>query len=208
MKTSNKFTLARVIFAPIFFFMYFVPVWMQNDFLAKISACIMIPLLALAQVTDYFDGHYARKNGEVSDFGKLFDPFADVMLNLTLFTCAQHSFNSELNSAGYMPVICFVLILYREFTMNFIRMVAVSRGTAIAARKGGKLKTVFYIASGFYMLAVESFIRLNLDFDISSYMPLIHVIGYVMFAVCVLLSYISFVDYIRAFAGLLKSEKK
>lgn len=167
----------------------------------------MIPLLALAQITDYFDGHYARKNGEVSDFGKLFDPFADVMLNLTLFVCAQHSFSSQLNPFGYMPTVCFVLILYREFTMNFIRMVAVSRGTAIAARKGGKLKTVFYIASGFYILAVESFIRFGSKIDISSYIPKLHAVAYVMFTICVLLSYISFLDYIRAFAGLLKQEK-
>lgn len=207
MKTSNKFTLARVCFAPIFFFLYFIPIWTQNESLAKVSACIMIPLLALAQITDYFDGHYARKNGEVSNFGKLFDPFADVMLNLTLFVCAQHSFNSQLNPAGYMPTVCFVLILYREFTMNFIRMVAVSRGTAIAARKGGKLKTVFYIASGFFMLAVESLLRFDSKIDISSYIATLHAVAYVMFSICVLLSYISFVDYIRAFAGLLKQEK-
>lgn len=201
MKTSNKFTLARVLFAPIFFFMYFVPVWTQNEVLARISAFIMIPLLALAQLTDYFDGHYARKNGEVSDFGKLFDPFADVMLNLTLFTCAQHSFKN----GGYMPVVCFILILYREFTMTFLRMVAVSKGTAIAARKGGKLKTVFYITSGFYMLLVESILRLG--FDLSVFSSMISCIGYVMFGICVLLSYISFVDYLRAFAVIFKSEK-
>ena len=155
MKVSNKITLARVIFAPIFLFLYYLPIWMQNEILAKISAYIMIPLLALAQLTDYFDGHLARKNGEVSDFGKLFDPFADVMLNLTLFICAQASYISE---NRYMPVVLFALILYREFTMIFIRMVAVSHGTAIAARKGGKFKTVFYITSGFYVLAIESVI--------------------------------------------------
>lgn len=204
MKTSNKFTLARVCFAPIFFFLYIIPVWTQNPLLAKISACIMIPLLALAQITDYFDGHYARKNGEVSDFGKLFDPFADVMLNLTLFICAQRSF---ISGNAYMPVVCFILILYREFTMNFIRMVAVSRGTAIAARKGGKLKTVFYIASGFFYLLIESVLRFG-QFDISAYLPLLHTIANVMFIICVVLSYISFLDYIRAFASLLKSEKK
>lgn len=203
MKTSNKFTLARVCFAPVFFFMYFIPVWTGNLLFAKISAYIMIPLLALAQITDYFDGHYARKNGEVSNFGKLFDPFADVMLNLTLFVCACHSFNSNLSPNGYMPVVCFVLILYREFTMNFIRMVAVSRGTAIAARKGGKLKTVFYIASGFFMLAVESLVRLNIS-SVFDYIGTLHIIATVMFSICVLLSYISFIDYIHAFASLLK----
>ena len=204
MKTSNKFTLARVLFAPFFFLLYFVPIWTNCSCFAKISAYVMIPLLALAQVTDYFDGHYARKNKQVSDFGKLFDPFADVMLNLTLFVCAQHSFSS-LNPQGYMPVILFLLILYREFTMNFIRMVAVSNGTAIAARKGGKLKTVFYIASGFFYLVVESLLRLN--FDLSSQIHLLHNIGLGMFIVCVLLSYVSFLDYIRSFRSVLKSKK-
>ena len=89
--------------------------------------------------------------------------------------------------------------------MNFIRMVAVSRGTAIAARKGGKLKTVFYIASGFYVLAVESLVRFGAK--IESSISLLHCIGYTMFAICVLLSYISFLDYIRAFSSLLKQKK-
>ena len=88
MKTSNKFTFSRLVFAPVFFLIYNIPLWTGNDLLAKISAFIMIPLLAVFELTDYFDGHYARKNGEVSDFGKLFDPFADVMLNLTVFACS------------------------------------------------------------------------------------------------------------------------
>ena len=203
MKTSNKFTLARLCFAPVFFFLYFIPVWTGNELFAKISALIMIPLLALAQITDYFDGHYARKNNEVSDFGKLFDPFADVMLNLTLFICAQASF---MKGMRYMPVVCFVLILYREFGMNFIRMIAVSRGTAIAARKGGKFKTVFYITSGFYYLLIESIIRLGYADFLEPFIPALKLAACVMFGICVLLSYISFADYIKTFYKMLSSK--
>lgn len=200
MKLSNRFTLARVLFAPFFFLLYYVPVWLGNPLVVKISAFVMIPLLAIAQLTDYWDGHYARKNGEVSDFGKIFDPFADVMLNLTLFLCAQGSVTGK----GYMPIVLFILILYREFSMTFLRMVAVSKGTAIAARKGGKLKTVFYISSGFFMLAVESAVRLG--FDISSCDSALRVAAIVMFSICVLLSYISFSDYIVTFSKIFSSK--
>ncbi len=200
MKLSNRFTLARVLFAPFFFLLYYVPVWLGNPLVAKISAFVMIPLLAIAQLTDYWDGHYARKNGEVSDFGKIFDPFADVMLNLTLFLCAQGSVTGK----GYMPIVLFILILYREFSMTFLRMVAVSKGTAIAARKGGKLKTVFYISSGFFMLAAESAVRLG--FDISSCDSALRVVAIVMFSICVLLSYISFSDYIVTFSKIFSSK--
>ena len=203
MKLSNKFTFIRLIFAPIFFFIYNIPLWTGNELLAKISACVMIPLLALAQFTDYLDGHSARKMGEVSDFGKLFDPFADVMLNLTLFLCAQSSINSDLH---YMPLVLFILILYREFGMNFIRMVAVSHGTAIAARKGGKFKTVFYITSGFYFLAIESALRLGFAEALAPCMSVLKIIALVMFVICVILSYASFIDYIKTFSKVLKEK--
>ena len=103
-----------------------------------------------------------------------------------------------------MPIVLFILILYREFSMTFLRMVAVSKGTAIAARKGGKLKTVFYISSGFFMLAVESAVRLG--FDISSCDSALRVAAIVMFSICVLLSYISFSDYIVTFSKIFSSK--
>lgn len=202
MKTSNKFTTMRVVFAPIFFLIYAVPLWVQSPLLYKISAVVMIPLLALFELTDFFDGYYARKNGEVSDFGKLYDPFADVMLNLTVFLCATKS----VEGGAYMPLVIFALILYREFSMNFIRMVAASKGTAIAARKGGKLKTVFYIISGFFMLAVESLLRWGIRFA-PDVMTHLHIVAAVLFSICLVLSYCSFIDYIRTFYSLLKNGK-
>ncbi len=201
MKLSNTFTFMRLCFAPVFFLLYYIPVWSQSIVLGKISAFVMIPLLALFELTDYWDGHYARKNNEVSDFGKLFDPFADVMLNLTVFLCAQHS---SWQSHGYMPLVIFVLIMYREFSMNFLRMIAIKSGIAIAARKGGKCKTVFYIISGFFMLAVESAFRLGLQFPFS--VSILHTVALVLFCGCLVLSYASFIDYLLHFIPLLKKD--
>ncbi len=200
MKTSNKFTLSRVLFAPVFFLLYNLPIWLGNGILAKISAVVMIPSLIVIQLTDYWDGHYARKYNEVSDFGKLFDPFADVFLNLTLFVCAMKSFAGF----SYMPTVLFILIMYREFAQTFLRMVAVKQGVAIGARKGGKVKTVFYISAAFYMLAIESAIRLGLDQYIGFLIPYLNIGALVLFIVCVILSYTSFVDYLINFSSVLK----
>ena len=131
MTVSNRFTLFRAVFAPVFYLIFNLPVWLNSHTLGVISACIMIPLLAIAEITDYWDGHYARKYNEVSDFGKLFDPFADVVLNLTVFMCAV--------SAGCMPFVFFVLIFYREFSQTFLRMAALKKGFAIAAGEIRKL---------------------------------------------------------------------
>ncbi len=200
MKLSNKFTLARAIFAPIFFLIFNIPAWLNSDILSKISAFIMIPLLAVFELTDYWDGHYARKNSEVSDFGKIFDPFADVILNLTVFMCAVAS--------GYMPIVLFALILYREFSQSFLRMAALKNGIAIAAKKGGKFKTVFYIFSGFFFLAIETYSRLGLSFFSDGFIHGCKIAAIVMFVLCTLFSWTSFLDYIKSFYPAITGKKK
>ena len=147
MKIADKFTLSRIVLAPVIFLLYFLPKWTGLD--AAWFMVVIIPLLGFAEFTDFLDGFYARKNNEVSDFGKLFDPFADVLLHLTTFFCFVVS--------GYMPAIVFLLVFYREFAMIFVRLIAAKQGIAIAARKGGKLKTVLYVVTGFYYFIVELF---------------------------------------------------
>lgn len=204
MKTSNKFTLLRLILAPVIFVIYYLPIWFKaqdGSWFSILSICLCIPVLAFAEFTDYLDGHFARKNNEVSDFGKMFDPFADVFLHLSMF--AAFCFG------GYMPIVLYVLILYREFSQNFLRMVAAKSGVAIAARKGGKLKTVFYVASCFMVLIVEGLKRTGLaalwNFS-SGTLDILKYVCWGFFAVCVILSYASFIDYLKNFGGFLKDQ--
>jgi len=199
MKTSNKFTFAPIILSPVFFVVYFLPVWMHassGSTLSIVSICIAIPLLAFMEFTDYLDGHFARKHHEVSDFGKMFDPFADVIVHLTTFT--------SFVLTGYLPAFLLVLVIYREFGMNFFRMVAAKKGTAIAARKGGKFKTVSYVVSGFFALLQEAFVRTGLDSLWGINMSVLHAVGIGLFALSVVLAYVSFIDYFIHFGSLLK----
>ena len=103
-----------------------------------------------------------------------------------------------------MPLIIFLFILYREFGMNFLRMITLKNGIAIAARKGGKLKTVFYIISGFYVLTLESAYRLGIALPVSG--ALLNNIALGMFIMCLCLSYISFIDYLVHFVFIVKSD--
>ena len=199
MKTSNKFTLARIIAAPILFILYFLPKWLgleDGSTASFVLSAAMIPLLAAAEITDFFDGSFARAHNEVSDFGKMFDPFADVFLHLSMFTCFVFT--------GFMHPVLFVLILYREFSQNFLRMVAAKSGTAIAAKKGGKVKTVFYVASCFVVLVQNFLLKSGLAALWGTDMAAFKIAGNVVFALCVLLSYASFVDYLKSFGGVLK----
>ncbi|MDR2897243.1 MAG: CDP-diacylglycerol--glycerol-3-phosphate 3-phosphatidyltransferase [Spirochaetaceae bacterium] len=212
MKIADRFTLSRILLSPVFFVLYFIPQWLGEGFadgfsaggLSAVSVYIMIPLLAFMEFTDFLDGYYARKHNEVSDFGKLFDPFGDVLVHLTIFFCFVLS--------GYMPGILFVLILYREFSMLFFRLMAIREGVAVGARKGGKAKTVLYVVAGLYSLAIESLQRLALI--LPETVVFMTRIGYILYILAFLASYISFCDYLFYFRknvfgnNAKKSEKK
>ena len=197
MKLSNKFTLTRILLSPAFFILYFLPIW-TNGLFAKVSVVIAIPLLCFMEFTDFLDGFFARRNNEVSDFGKLFDPFADVVVHMGTFVCFMFSMKTDLS---YMKPYLFILILYREMTMNFIRMVAVKKGTAIAARKGGKFKTVMYVVSGFFALFLETLVRFGAQ---PEFFGTLQNVSLILFIICVLCSYVSFIDYLVHFGKLLK----
>jgi CDP-diacylglycerol--glycerol-3-phosphate 3-phosphatidyltransferase len=193
MRLADKFTWLRGFLAPVFFLVYFVPVWTGR--LEAASVFVMIPLLAFAELTDYFDGYFARKRNEVSDFGKLFDPFCDVILNMTVLFC--------LTLSGYIPGFILLLIVYREFVINFVRLTAAQKGVAIGARMGGKAKTVTYIVTGFYALLLESCKRLAVDLP-----PFTGSIAVALSILCVVLAYVSLADYLFSFRAVVFAKKE
>ena len=193
MKLSDFFTTIRIVLAPIFFIVYFLPGFI--GFGANVSVFILIPLFIFMEFTDFLDGYYARKYQVVSDFGKVFDPFADVLANLTVMFAFVVS--------GYLPAILFLIIIYREFGMSFVRQLSSKRGVAIAARKGGKAKTVLYIVAAGFSLAIESAIRLG--FDISAISAPLKIANIVLYVLAVIASLVSFIDYLIHFPGLFGS---
>ena len=184
MKTADKYTMVRILFAPIFYFLYMIQVWTgHGNFL---TACIMLPLLGFAEFTDFLDGFYARKENAVSDFGKLFDPFADVILHLTAMFCYVQT--------GYMPMAFLLLIFIREYIILFIRLMALKQGVAIGAINGGKFKTVLYVGASIFTLAIESLIRLGIN--LGNALPILKIISLALFAIGLIASYTSFADYL------------
>ena len=128
MTLASKITLVRVAFIPVFMvFMYLsggAPgLWML----------LALAVFILASVTDWVDGYIARKNNQITDFGKFLDPLADKLLTIAamLMFCQW----------GMMPAWALMVILTREFAVTGLRLVAVGKGTVIAAGWSGKVKT-------------------------------------------------------------------
>lgn len=123
----NILTISRIVITPIFLFVILMES-LQHRFLL---ACI---IFAIGSITDAVDGHLARKNNQITNFGKFLDPIADKILT----TSALLAFMSM----GLCNIWIVMLVLTREFAIASVRMIAASNGVVIPANVWGKIKTV------------------------------------------------------------------
>ncbi len=189
MNLADKLTASRLVLAPIFFIVF---MWGQSWGISPLAAVVILfALFIIIELTDLFDGLAARSQHTVSSFGKLFDPFADVFARITYFICFAFS--------GIMPLWAFVLILYREFCQLFLRQLMAEKGVAMAARKGGKTKAVFYMLAGSFSLILWSLEQLGAMPQLVS--PL-RIIVLLLYIAAVALSLGSFADYYIQFKKL------
>jgi CDP-diacylglycerol--glycerol-3-phosphate 3-phosphatidyltransferase len=112
------------------------------------ASTVAFVLFVIGAITDWADGYYARKQGIVSNFGKLMDALTDKVFMVGLFITMVVM--GEL--PGLWSLFLLLLILSREFLITGLRLVAASSGIILAAEKSGKNKTVFQITSAILLL--------------------------------------------------------
>lgn len=190
MTAADKITSSRIILAPVFCVIYLLP-----QMVPSVGTAWTVPVLwiifIVSEITDMIDGMVARARGEVSDFGKFFDPFADTIVQISYFFC----FVLE----GILPALLFLVVLYREFSILFLRNLMLKKGVALGARMGGKIKTVTYIAAGAAALLASSVRRLDFKGNADRVFFFLSLAATVIFAVSVLLAVLSFFDYLRVY---------
>ncbi len=164
MNLPNLITLSRIP-------MMFVIAWfMYQSWLG--AATIAFWLFIACAVGDWLDGHLARRNNLVSNFGKLMDALTDKIMVLGLMVVFV--------DLGIIPIFWVLLTLCREFLVTGMRMVAASRGVIVAADRSGKTKTLTQLIAIGFLLFVPMFtadIAYLFNFDFSPYSELIHKAG-------------------------------
>lgn len=125
MNLPNKLTVLRVCLIPVFLIVLYVGF--------PGSTYVALAIFIAASLTDMVDGKLARKYNLITDFGKFMDPLADK----ALVTAAMLWFVEQ----GSMPAWALTIVIFREFAVSGMRLVAVDNGRVIAAAWSGKVKT-------------------------------------------------------------------
>lgn len=187
MNLPTKITVFRIILAPIFFVIYFIPEWTGN--FAAASVYILIPMMIVMELSDALDGYIARKHNLVTDLGKILDPFSDVISRVTFFICFTFT--------GIMPLWTLLIIIYRELGVTFLRMMMMGRGTAMAASIWGKTKAITYTAASALGIIQILFIRLGLDFKGMNIFEAVTIGFFILAAAASALSFMTYAVAVR-----------
>ena len=167
MNLPNKITVARLFLTVVIIlllcvpFSYFgitFPKYDVNGITVELQYLIAGVFFIIASLTDFLDGHIARKYHLVTDTGKMLDAIADKALVspiLIILACQ-----------GFIPVIIPVVYVTRDIIVDAIKMQAASKGKVVAAIKSGKLKTASMMVGTtlvfFYNIPFE-FINIRVD---------------------------------------------
>ncbi|MDR1627485.1 MAG: CDP-diacylglycerol--glycerol-3-phosphate 3-phosphatidyltransferase [Oscillospiraceae bacterium] len=183
MNLPNKITLIRVCFIPIILLFLLCKNIPNRYFVALI-------FFLAASYTDYLDGYLARKSGLITNFGKFLDPLADKILIISILVCFVE--------LGLVYAIAVILIIFREFMVTSLRLIAAERGKIIPANCYGKIKTISQMLSIFLIMLSQGLQEILLRYNLLGHICIdfITKISNIIFYISAILTVFSGVLYI------------
>ena len=133
----NILTIIRFILIPIILNFIF-----QGDYISGII------IFSISGLTDVLDGFIARKFNLISNFGKLMDPLADKLTQISVL--------AALVSVKIIPVWILAIVVLKELIMVVGASFLYGKDVVVYSKWYGKLATVlFYVAIVFSLLAKQ-----------------------------------------------------
>lgn len=178
MNTPNKLTLLRVILVPVFLAFLMVESIPYNFIFALL-------VFIGASLTDFFDGYLARKNNQVTTFGKFLDPLADKVLVIAAMICFV--------DLGLASAIAVIIVIAREFMVTSLRLVAAATdGTVISASVLGKIKTIIQMVAVITILLLLAISHLT---ALPDFIDLVSISNWLMW-IAAIITVVSGVEYV------------
>lgn len=194
LNVPNRLSLLRICLVP-FIVIFMLPIGTDNFWVhfvkGPLAGLLVLLLFMAASFTDFLDGHIARKQNLVTNFGKFVDPIADKLLVISVMLCLI-----QRNRLNALPVI---IIVAREFIVTGLRLIGAEQNKVIAAANLGKLKTVLQILALISLLLEPIFEGFS-----GEPWPTLHTISDVLFVLSLIMAIVSAIDYLRKNRELIK----
>jgi CDP-diacylglycerol--glycerol-3-phosphate 3-phosphatidyltransferase len=162
-------TLVRIVLSPVFlvFYLYADKLGIGGEAVPY----ILLVLLSICELTDFFDGFFARRHNKVTNLGKVLDPMADSIFRLSVFfTLTQ--------GVVQLPMILVLILFFRDSIVSTLRTLCALNGVALSARMSGKVKAVVQATTVYLILILmipysRGCLDLELFQQMSSYATLV-----------------------------------
>ena len=174
----NSLTMLRIFLIPVFVGIFYVPTEMIPTHWVNLSATLVF---ALAAVTDWLDGYFARVLNQTSAFGAFLDPVAD-----KLMVAAALIVLVEFERVGALIAL---IIIGREIAISALRewMAGMGEGHSVAVAWLGKIKTAAQMAAILFLLYYDNIGQVN-----------VKLIGQVLITIAAFLTLLSMAYYLKA----------
>ncbi len=143
MGLPHYFTLLRLFLGPLFLAAYLYHDEMGISLL--LLPYVLLLLMAISELSDLFDGFFARKKNQVTELGKILDPMADSIFRLSVFLSFTQGFIQ-------LPLLLVLPFFYRDMIISTLRTLCAFRSVTLGARLSGKIKAVVQAVSAFAII--------------------------------------------------------
>lgn len=189
----NILTVLRIALIPVFVGIFYLPkdAMTLAAFPAHWVNLTATIVFALAAVTDWLDGYWARKFNQMSGFGAFLDPVAD-----KLMVAAALIVLVEFERIG---AVIALIIIGREIAISALRewMANIGKSSNVAVAMIGKIKTAAQMIAILLLLYYDSIGHFNTK-----------LVGQALIVIAAILTLVSMAYYLKAAWPVMKDSMK
>ena len=199
MNLPNKLTVMRILLVFVILIISFLNI-SGEVFGISLKFLIIEIIFIIASITDHYDGYLARKNNQITTFGKFLDPIADKILVVTTMLL--------LTERGTLPAWIPIVTIFREFLVSGYRLVEVKEGgKVVAANIWGKIKTVTQMIAIMLMLIDSNkFFAFATTTKLPMPWMILNILGSIMMLISVIATIFSGYTYLKNGKDLFKDK--
>jgi CDP-diacylglycerol---glycerol-3-phosphate 3-phosphatidyltransferase len=148
MKIAMLLTLFRLFATPFFVVIYLFYEALHIPLLAL--PFILLSILIFMELSDAFDGFFARRLNQVTVLGKILDPMTDSFSRISMLLAFTQGIVK-------LPMILVLVFVFRDGMISTLRILCALKGVALAARPSGKIKAILQAITIFCILILACF---------------------------------------------------